>query len=296
MRRLILGSLLTASLAFAAAAAAQEQPPEEEGPGIVVTGTRDLDRQVRDFVGALAQTSTGGKLSRFESSICPTAVGVSPQQKDAIAKRIRRIAEATGIAVGSADCTPNVLVIVTSEKKAFIEALAKHHGYYFGELSKREIRRLAEEPGPAAAWQVAGAMLTADGVELPTSKDGGAVNRTTRVDSRISSGARPQFAAAAVVVEMKALDGLTTTQLADYAAMRAFTRTDPSRLAGSAPTILKVLDAPMGSEVPITMTPWDLAFLKSLYSAPKNLTAAAQRAQIGRQLKEELKQPEQSSN
>jgi hypothetical protein len=44
----------------------------------------------------------------------------------------------------------------------------------------------------------------------------------------------------------------------------------------------------MGTEVPITMTPWDLAFLKSLYAAPANISGAAQRTQIRERLKEEL--------
>ena len=37
-----------------------------------------------------------------------------------------------------------------------------------------------------------------------------------------------------VVVQASALDGLTTTQLADYAAMRAFVRTDPAKLRSAA--------------------------------------------------------------
>jgi hypothetical protein len=292
MRNWLLGSALAASFVVTAPSIAQNAPQQQDSAEIVVTGNRDTDGQVRDFVGALAQAPDGGQLSRFEAAICPTAVGVSPTQKDAVVRRMKAIAKAAGIAVGAADCTPNVLLVVTSEKKAFIETLWKKHTYYFGGMSAGDVRRLATAPGPAAAWQVAGANLTADGVELRSQGDGPAVNRTTSTASRITAGARPQFAAAAVVVEMKALEGLTTTQLADYAAMRAFTRSDPSKLAGSAPTILKVLEAPMGTEVPITMTPWDLAFLKSLYAAPANLSAAAQRTQIRERLKEELGQPE----
>ena len=74
---------------------------------------------------------------------------------------------------------------------------------------------------------------------------------------------RPHFIAAVVVVELDALGGLTVTQLADYAAMRAFARTDPRRLKGTgAPTILSAIEAPMNSPVPLTLTEWDLAFLQ----------------------------------
>ena len=288
-RRLYLLPLLCAGLALpAAAAAAQEKPAAEAAPEIVVTGTRDMDGQVRDFVGALTAARPGGQLTRFEAAICPAAVGVSPSQKQALAARIRRIAQAANIAVGKPGCTPNVLLVVTPEKAGFIDALYKKHPDYFGELRSKDVRKLAAAPGPAAAWHIDGPQLDADGVEIGGEGGGVAVNRTTRMGSRVGTAARPQFAAAAVVVEAKALDGLTTTQLADYAAMCTLARTDPTRLPGAAPTILKVLETPMGEEVPVTLTEWDLALLRSLYQAPPNLSAAAQRSSISRGVKERL--------
>ncbi|HEY0148178.1 MAG TPA: hypothetical protein VGB70_04170 [Allosphingosinicella sp.] len=284
--------LILLALALGAPAAAQEKPDQDDQAEIVVTGSRDVETQMRDFVGALTDTQGGELLSRFEREICPTAVGVSPAQKQAVIARMKVIAEAAGIAVGNARCTPNVLLVVTGDKAAFLDALAKKHPYYFGEMSPAEIRRLAREPGPASAWHIAGPKRTADGVELYENKDGVAVNRTTRSGSRLTAGSRPQFAAAAVVVEAKALDGLTTTQLADYAAMRAYSRTDPSKIPAAAPTILKVLETPMGEEVPITLTEWDLQFLRSLYTAPKNISAAAQRSQIRKGMKEGLEKGE----
>ena len=50
------------------------------------------------------------------------------------------------------------------------------------------------------------------------------------------------------------------------------------------PTILKVLEAPMGSEVVASLTEWDLGFLRGLYSAPRNLRAGSQRSAISRQM------------
>ena len=89
------------------------------------------------------------------------------------------------------------------------------------------------------------------------------------------------------------LSGLTVIQLADYAAMRAFAQVDPSRLEKSAaPTILTILDAPMGSAVPITLTEWDLAYLKALYSSTENRLAGQQRHEMGNKIARELsKQP-----
>ena len=119
------------------------------------------------------------------------------------------------------------------------------------------------------------------------------VNRTTRPQTRLNAAARPIFTAAAVVVERDALTGLSTTQLADYALMRALARADPHRLTASSPaTILRVLEAPMGSELPVTLTRWDLGFLRGLYASRDNLYATAQRGEIRRGVAAELDGPE----
>jgi hypothetical protein len=63
--------------------------------------------------------------------------------------------------------------------------------------------------------------------------------------------------------------------------MRTFTGADPARLPDrSLSTILTLLDAPMGSEVPITLTSWDLTLLQSLYASNANIRAPGQRGEI----------------
>lgn len=291
MRDILRGGLMMAILASPAATVAHDQPKTADGPEIVVTAPRLIEEEVRDFVGALTQAPANSQLSRFETrAICPAVLGMPVAMREAVVSRMRRVAISAGVPVANAKCAANVIVIVAPDKKIFIEALARRYPHYLGALTAKQVRRIAEEPGPAAAWQLAGPQLNADGVEMPFDRDsGGYVNRTTRPVSRMTAGARPQFAAAVVVVESAALNGLTTIQLADYAAMRAFARADPSRLKDStAPTIVKVLDAPMGSAVPVTLTSWDMGFLRALYASPVNVNAPAQRSAIRRTLKKGL--------
>lgn len=291
MRKIVRGAFASAALMLATAAGAQQQQPQtSDGPEILVTGTRDLPDQIRDFVGALTEAPVRGQLGRFEWAVCPVALGFQPAQKQAVERRLRSLAEAVGLRVGRANCRANMLVIATADKRAFLQSVWARHRRFLGGMSASEYRRLLAEPGPAAAWQQVG-RLAADGTELSDDSDSGvAINRTFTAPSRITGGARPHYEAAAVVIEGRALEGLTTTQVADYAAMRLFARTDPSRLTGSAPsTILTVLEAPMGSEVPLTMTRWDLGFLRGLYGSANNTYAPAQRGEIGRTVAEELR-------
>lgn len=248
----------------------------------MVTGQRNERQAVSDFVHALTPTLWEGQISRFEHSMCPAVVGLAPAQAKAVEQRMLLVAKAAGIVVEDRNCDANVILIVTSDKKAFMEELHRHHGEYFGDMTRERIRDLEREPGPAAAWQLRGPPINAAGQDLyEDTGTGQYINRTIEGSSRLTEAVRPQFDAAVVVIERRALTGLTVTQLADYAAIRALTGADPARLGNSgAPTILHVLEVPEGGETPITMTGWDLAFLKGFYDVRRNLHAGAQRSAI----------------
>lgn len=279
---------------FLAAMIAQPSPANPPNASdqstIIVTGRRNAKDEIRDFVGALTHVGIGGSLTRFEQSVCPIALGLPKQQGDGVARRMRRVAQAAGIPVGGSDCFPNVVVMVVRDKKAALEELRRRYPQYFGDLSQRQIRALVRQPGYAAAWQMQGAPVSARGMELfydPVK--GYYVNQTTESASRISVGGRRQYDGAVVVVERGALTGLTVTQLADYAAMRAFAGADPARLGTNRlSTILRILETPIGSEVPPTLTEWDMGFLRSYYSSPRNLQTGAQRSDMARRIEKEV--------
>jgi hypothetical protein len=285
---------LSAALAAVQAAPAPAAPQSSNEP-IVVTGERNQEKAVKDFVHALTPTLWNGQISRFEHSVCPAVVGLAPHQRDVVEQRMRVIAKAAGIVVDGPKCGPNVVLIVTADKKTFLEQLQKHHGEYFGDMPTRKIHAMERDPSPAAAWQLRGPPISGDGRDLEYDTQMGAyVNRTIESPSRLTESARPQFDAAVVVVEVKALAGLTTTQLADYAAIRALTGADPAKLANAgAPTILHVLEVPMGGETPITMTKWDLAFLKGFYDVRRNLHPNAQRSAISDSMTETMQKQAQ---
>lgn len=293
MSRLCLHPILLGLTLLSAANAGLAQLPAPPNPAedttIVVTGRKSSELERREFVRALTALSFGsGQIARFEQRICPAAIGLPAAQGAALAARLRRVAEAVGLATAKPGCAANVVVAVTTDKKAFMAELRTHHPEYFGDLSPSDIRRIARQPGPSTAWQLAGPPRSARGTDLFVDPSQGvAVNRTTESASRINAPTRPQFDGAVVVVERGALDGLTVTQLADYGAMRAFAAIDVARVDGATtPTILHVLEAPMGSEVPASLTAWDFAFLRSLYAAPPNLSPEAQRSAIQRAMEQ----------
>jgi hypothetical protein len=215
-------------------------------------------------------------------------MGLSDSDNAAIAARLRKVAEAAAIPLRKVGCRPNVFVVVTRDKQAFVELLRKQYPVYFAEFGSDDVRRLAQAPG-VSAWHVKG-LLTEDGLPIRTDPlDGYYVNELTGVPSRMRPTTRPHFIASIVVAELEALGGLTTMQLADYAAMRAFAQLDPSRLKKvAAQTILTIFDAPMGTAVPITLTQWDLAYLRSLYGSAENRYVGQQRGEMKQLMRKEL--------
>lgn len=267
---------------------AELAPPPTEAKPIIVQGQRDRERQVRNFIRDLTPAPQRGQLGRFETAICPAVAGLTAAQEAFIAHRIRRVAQAADMPVAKARCDPNVILIVTSDKRALIKQLEKKRRDYFPSVRNHYDFDALEDPrNPVAAWQIEwtrgadGKDLQQDMAGSSVGRTGFYVQRTSESSTRIKPAARQYFAAAVVVVQADALLGLTPTQLADYAAMRAFVRTDPAKLnLPTESTILRAVPAPIGVPIPLTMTAWDLSFLKSYYASRLNSYAASQRSEM----------------
>jgi hypothetical protein len=265
-----------------------DSPAAAAPPAIVITGRRGQEQQVKDFVAALTP-SPDGAIPRFVDEVCPAAAGLLPEQNAALAARLRQVAVAIGLKAAPEGCAPNAfVVVVTGSKKAFLEAVQKRHPQTFGMMTARDIRRLAMAPGPAAAWQIAGAVDKKDKAQRYNDIFSGSPSEAWEAVNRARSNPTG-FDASILVIEMAPLQGLTTTQAADYAAMRLFAHLDPARLPAPAPpTILTALDAPLGSQVPMTLTRWDAGFLKGLYATRLYARPNSQRADIAREVSQGL--------
>jgi hypothetical protein len=284
---------LAMALAAQAAAGPAAAPPaaQPDTSEIVVQGTRIGKQQIRDFVKSVTDVPYGGQVARFHAAACPSAVGLSDPFNAAVVERMRRVASAAGIRLARTPCTPNVFLIVTNDKRSAIESLERKYPAYFDGLSSKDVHDLAHSPEPAVAWQVR-SRLSADGdlLEKPAGTDTYRVQGTFN-PSRIRTSTKPTFMASLVVVDIKAAAGLTTTELADYALMRAFAAADPRRvLKTGVPTILGVLGQPDNAALPITLTYWDLGLLKALYSTDNAYYARYQRGEMEQVVRKELEQ------
>lgn len=318
MKLLRKGMVLLAASALPFGANAQEAKPGKtaEAPAdeaIIVTGKRITDDAVADFVKAVTVETSGAQLAAFRAPICPMSMGLPDAFNRVIEQRIRAVAEEAGIDVAKEGCSPNVTVLVTDDGPKLISRLRSTHPSMFQDRDASMNRSLVGQPGPARAWQVIEARGS-DGrpvqrvnfVDLRPLIPGippswAAVVATPRgkyldgvIPSRITRSTRQDISLSFVVIDVAAIDGLSLAQVADYAAMRALAQTDPkdARTTGQ-PTILTLFDDRKSGEPPAdAITPWDQAFLKSLYKTRRTISAGLQRANMARIVRGELDAPD----
>jgi hypothetical protein len=277
-------------------AAAQEQPGKPPAPhDVIVVGNRApdekaLEKQIHDFVRGMTPSAGTDPLARFENGkLCPLVSGLTPDKDQAIAERIRRVAAAARIGVARANCPhANVLLLFANDKEAMIRLLRAKYPPLLRDAQGDPIV-VPKEDGPVAVWRLSGE-VDRDGVPLRKMAGGGPyLSRSTIRGSRLLASARPVYLMSVVVIERRAVNGLSTTEIGDYATMRALSDATPAQARGTgAPTILTVFETPMGTEMPLTLTAWDMSFLHGLYAAPANLYAGAQRSAIGEAMKREI--------
>lgn len=274
----------------AAPTQAQDRPSPKAESEILIVGEREKQKkqaeQVNEFVRALSTEGWDSPMTRFEN-ICPGVIGLSPAQNLEIAARIRAVATAAGIEVADEGCRSNVRVIVIPDKEEMLELLRNKHPVLFRDYDRRPVE-IVKEDGSVTAWHVR-QKLDRDGNTLEPSASGVTSIHFDGASPRVLALYRPVAMGAMILMEQKGLIGLTTTQIADYAAMRALTTIYPDRLSRSnAPTILHVMSSKIGDDTPLSLTQWDLAFLKSAYSVPPYSYSSSQRDRIRRSIKKEL--------
>lgn len=255
---------LTVAVSFCLATPtlAQGVPPAEET--IEVVGKREQDRRrtINAFVRALSREPTTEPITRFDTA-CPEVAGLSPAQNQAIIQRMRVVAGAAAVPLAKPGCRPNVLVIVVPDKNEMLKALRKRHPDLFRD-GRRKIINIVRDDSAALAWHIS---VDVDREGQPLASSNGIPVVETDVPNRYYSAFRPVSIGGIVLLEQAGIVGLTTTQIADYATMRAFSTAEPRQLSQTnAPTILRLLDSKIGDETPLSLTSWDLAFLKAAYA------------------------------
>lgn len=216
---------------------------------------------------------------------------------------MRRVADAAGLPVAGERCRPNAVVFVVADRKKAINQWRLNRPDFFAGLTLLQINALADGDGPVAAWQVV-QVKGPDGRLVGKAAPGG--TQLTRLESNhyeylIVPGAegsrqgrqiRIEFFGSFVLIEKSAIGNVSIGQLADYAAMRTFANTDPqAAVAQPLPTILSLFTQ-SAEAAPLSVTRWDLSYLKALYDTRLESRAADQQREMAHSIKRDAAKEE----
>ena len=212
-------------------------------------------------------------LARFQDPLCPGVAGVEQAQAEAMVGLIRQNATELGLRLADPQtCEANMLVAVIDNPRGYLDDLRKRKSYLFNWLGNAEREALFDTPGPAHTWTRV-VMRSRDGQPVYASEDltDPPWTQVMAAHSLIYVPIRRDILSSMVLIDKKAVQGLSVAQVADYATMRGLSGSQAERLDAPGESILGLFSE--GTK-PAGLTRSDKIFLKTLYSTMANNPAA----------------------
>lgn len=306
MRTDLFTAAVGAVLCFSSTALAQTDGPT----------TRSFVEQV-----ALEPRSDERPLARWEDDVCVGAVGLSPQDAQALVDRISVRARSVGLDPGAPGCRANVMVIYAPDADALTRQIVDQRRDLLGHYAdgsavssgRAELEEFANTPRPVRWWYVAtdgaGAIQNRPGVAFDrqssgreaaaaaAAPDGGGASGLSSgdiqgMDSVRTNGSRARVALrneltyALVIVDARRVANVQPTAWMDYVAMVSLAQIDPSAGTQQFDTILNLFSSAESSQSALSQ--WDDAYLKALYRARRDAGGNRQIADVARRMTENI--------
>jgi hypothetical protein len=305
---LALGSHLFGSPAFAQDAPSTHPAPPTEN--VTVTGIKDVEKAVTDFVGKMTvPTRVAGKMARWRDRICPIVAGVRPTAVKFITQHVKDVAAQVGAPVNDkADCKPNIEIVFTTTPQALLDTIFIKYPELLGyHDNSAQATKLATVTWPIQSWystatkdlrgqpqvdgvKTGGVTMT---LQLPEGGYGGPSGgalplyemnmpnaRVTNVTgSRVGDGVSSEFNHVVIVVEPARLLEYELGTLSDYIALLALAQSQPPDTCQELPTILNLLVAGCAAP-PKALTSVDIAYLRALYKVTASTSFHGQRGEM----------------
>jgi hypothetical protein len=209
-------------------------------------------------------------LARYQDPLCPGVIGAQLDSAQAMVSLIRENATELGLPLAAeANCEPNLIVAVLDDPQDYANRLKKDRPYLFTELSPAERRALFETPGPARVWTRV-FTRSRDGMPVDRRENLVDIPQTTMMaaHSLIYVPTRRDIVSTMIMLDRRAVQGLSVRQVADYATLRALSDDATAQLSGGGESILHLFDS--AGDRPAGLTASDMILLKTVYSTHAN--------------------------
>lgn len=289
--RVAFGAMLLAGSVLGAAA----QPARPPVESVTVTGERTHEEQIKRFVESFAApTYLLGKLSRWETGVCPIAAGLRPAALQFIVQRLRENAKRVGAPVNArSDCKPNIEIVFTTTPQDLLDHVRKDHRLYLGySQSDAEADRMAVVLHPIQAWYTTASKDIIGTTKIDKSRTVGmeledlqvalAMGTVTGLHTR--DGRRSTLYHVIIAIDPAKLAEHEIGGIADYISFLALSPVASLDRCQQLPSVMNML-VPNCAVAASEMTPNDMAFLQGLYKMALDGNLGLQKEGISHEMK-----------
>lgn len=251
----------------------QDTAPASQEPtrvdDIVVDGR--LDALALEFVGSLAAPARERGLARWEREVCLGAVNFRGDVAHQLVDHISDVARDIGVELGEPGCSPNVLIIGTTDGRALATELVRRqrrqfrYGYTQSNRGGRALEVFQTSDAPIRWWHISLPYNVETGEVAIRLPGRGPVDWPCPVNRgrRFCNAVTDRLIRSLIIVDVEALPDVGFVQLADYLSVLTLAQVEPDSDYAAFDTVLKVLQEPQ--EV-AGLTEWDRNYLRALYS------------------------------
>lgn len=264
--------------------AAESGDTELETITVEAQRLRELERQISTFVSAITIHNRNDSLARWQVPICPLVAGLPFNKGTFVFQRVSQVASETGIPLDSQDCKPNLLVVITREPEVLIRKWwRKQHRLFNQDRGVAAIERTIRTDAPVRVFY--NACSVPPGLTTTFAPRVLAQCGSGTLGSKLTRGAVRAIYSVIVVVDAEQIKALDLEPLTDYIALISLAQIRRNSDLGAAPRILRLFDDTGAARLQ-GLSPWDQAFLKSLYGTDSG--SVMQQSQMKRAMARDL--------
>jgi len=246
-----------------------------------------LAARIVAFVNEVTAFATGDGalgLAQWHDPVCPLVSGLPQEKGEFILARISEIARVANVPLAGEHCRPNLYVYVTTRPKELLQGMEKRDfAFTFGvDALPSVVEKFIGTPRTVRVWYHI------------NREDDSEVRPTGAGLSHVSMGpVHYAFARIFVIADQRRLRAVSLGQVADYIELVGLAQLKQGTPLEGAPTILSLFDGAQQA-IPVSMSDWDRAFLKTLYETdvrtfhPFELRFKEQLDQIARSMVREI--------
>jgi hypothetical protein len=272
--------------------------PVRPSDSITVTALKDVPPEVvQDFIQTFAApTAVIGKLARWETEICPVAVGLRPSAIQFLLQRLRDNAARAGAPVDArSNCKANIEIVFTTTPQALLDNVRQKNPGYLG-YSRRgvETDRLAMVTHPIQAWyttarkDILGRMGLDSALTVGMGDDQDMAISFAMGNTygfRVRDGRSSELYHVIIAIDPGKILNREMGSVADYISMLALTQiASLDHCQQQLASIINMM-VPDCAATATALTPSDAAFLQGLYRMPRDYALSVQKAGIGNEMR-----------